>query len=339
MYAIPTFRAAAIAIALIAAVACGDSDSSTGPAPGPSIMITAPAGTVFEGDVVALSAVVRDAEGDEVPGAPISWSVNDATFADIAPNGTVTALRPGTVRITATSGTLSGSYDMPIAPLVVQQVTVLPGTLQLARHEIRLVGVRVQGQGGRDIMGRVVTITSDNPAVALIDPSGRVRAVNPGTTLVRATADGVSGTAQVEVTADDAVLTLSRIGGARLPLLVAADSVTWNGVREYHEVYAELGQLKLSGAAQPRYELDIRYAEYNVITAPGGQRTLELRLTSREFDRGIIQYDARGDLSMISELISPLSHTASPTSDGFLVRFRIPGDDEILDLLYRRVPE
>jgi len=49
-----------------------------------------------------------------------------------------------------------------------------------------------------------------------------------------------------------------------------------------------------------------------------------------------VQYDARGDLLMTSEFISPLHHTAEAVSGGVRVRFRIPGEDSYLNLLYRR---
>ena len=87
-----------------------------------------------------------------------------------------------------------------------------------------------------------------------------------------------------------------------------------------------------------QWGLDIRYAEYRVITM-NGQRSLQLLRTFREYDRGLVAYDSRGDLQMTSEFISPLSHTASAISGGFDVRFRIPGTDEMLDLFYRREPK
>jgi hypothetical protein len=336
MTATQTIRAAALTATLLLAAAC--SDGATSPAPVPSITISAPIGAVFEGDVVVLRAVVRDAAGREIPGAPITWSVSDATVAEVATDGTVTTLKPGVARVTARSGTATAAHDLAIARLMVQQVTVLPVSLTLAQGDITPVGIRVQGEGGRDVQGRLVTITSDDPSIASIDASGRVRAVSPGVTTVRAIADGVTGTSRVEVTASDAVLVLSRLGGARLPLLVGADSVEVGGVLEYHEVYVETGRLLLTGAAQPRYEVEVRYAEYNVVTV-GGQRSLQLRLTWREYDRGLVHFDARGDLTMVSEYVIPLSHTASAVSGGFEVRFRIPGEDTVLDLFYRRQPE
>jgi hypothetical protein len=42
---------------------------------------------------------------------------------------------------------------------------------------------------------------------------------------------------------------------------------------------------------------------------------------------------------MESEYTVPVTHTASVSSSGFTVRYRIPGSDIILSLFFRREPE
>lgn len=334
--AITTAVRAIYIVTLLVATAC--SDGGTAPIPAATLSIAPPSAAVYASDVVDFDAVYRDVTGKVVANAPVAWSVSDSTRAELGANGIVTALKAGTVRITARSNGVVATYDLVIAALAVERVIMLPAVLTLDRGDITPIGVKVEGQGARNVTGRVVTLSSDNPSVAAVDASGRVRAVNPGVTTVRAVADGVTGTMQVTVAADEALLLLSRNGGARLPMLVDTGTVTWNGVTEFHEIYLEAGSLKLSGSTQPRYEMDIRFAEYNAATV-NGRRTLELRLVTREYDRGVIAYDPRGDLLMTSEYIHPLAHTASPISGGFQVRFRIPGTDEIRDLFYRREPK
>lgn len=120
---------------------------------------------------------------------------------------------------------------------------------------------------------------------------------------------------------------------------VAANGVTTalrNG--SAHQVFIEGGTLRLTGAPQPRYVLHVAYTEYNVRTVDGRQ-VYEPRLQWRENDRGVVSYDARGDLAMTSELISPLAHTASAVSGGVQLDFRVPGTNEILPLFYRRESE
>lgn len=327
-------RYASALLLALAAIACGD-DGATAPAQPRTITVALPTVDLFEGDTVTLRATVRDASGAEVPGAPVNWTVSDTLRAAVASNGIVTLFAPGAVTVTARTGSIAASRTLDIRRLSVQLVTVLPTTLQLGTGDVVVLGVRVQGEGGRDALGRLATITSDDPAIASIDAAGRVHAVAPGITTIRATVEGVTGTAEVEVRAENATLSLARVGGVPLPLPISADTVTWNGTREYHETFIEGGDLKLSGGATPRYAINVRYAEY-LVTGPAGARTYTLRLAWREDDFGVVEYDARGDLRMLSEYISPLQHSASGVSGGIQVRFRIPGDDTWLDLYYRR---
>lgn len=324
------------------ATGCGDSPAPSGPAPQPSqarVAITLSATELFEGDVVTASGVVYDRLGAVVPGAGITWSVSDPRVGEVGTGGVITLLRAGTLRVTATAGTTTQSTEIVVRPLLVQSVTINPGTamLRVDRGDIVPLGVHVQGQGGRTVLGRPVTLVADDPSVAVIDAAGRVRAVGAGVTTLRATADGIAGTLRLEVLATNAVLQLTHSGQTRLPMLVYADSVLWDGVREYHEVYLETGQLTMLGGVQPRYEITVRYVEYDVRMVNGRRQTM-VRTAQGSYDRGIVGYDARGDLLMTSEYISPLRHTASAESGGVRVRFRIPGDDEVLDLFYRREP-
>jgi len=314
---------------------CGDDASGPVPASPRVVTIAPPAGELYQGDAITMSAVVRDGSGAEIPDAPIAWSVSDPTVVEHEGDGVFLLLKPGAVVVTARSGAAQASYPLDVKRLSVLQVTVGPQPLRLARGDVVLLGVHVRGEGGRTVTGRLVTLAIDDPSVAILDASGRVRAVATGTTTVRATADGVTGTTQVEVVAGEVNFTLSQVDGSGVPIILFADTVTWNGLREYHEVQLSTGRLVLSGGSQPRYEVELRYEQYHV-TGPQGNRTRTLRMTSREYDRGIVEYDARGDLQMTSEYIFPLNHTALSVAGGMDMRFRIPGDTAVLNLHFRR---
>ena len=322
-------------------MACGDAAAPR--AVGAALRIVPVADSVFEGDVVRLTAVVLDDSGAEVSDAPVEWTASDTTLAKDAGAGSFALLRPGTTRITARSGTVTGTYDLVIGRLVVKRVDLTPGTMSLGRGDRVQVSARILGQGDRAITNRTVTFTSDDAQVAVIGSPdnvigapGFLIATGPGATTIRANADGVMGTARVSVVIADTTFTLTQFNGSQLPVLVAADTVLLNGVPEFAEVYAESGTLVLSGLMQLRYQLDVRFSQYRVIRS-GNTVTRELRLQTREFDRGLATAGANGNLSMLSEFIGPrLEHTATLQPDGFLVHFRIPGDDAFLDLKYRR---
>lgn len=214
-------------------------------------------------------------------------------------------------------------------------VTVTPETGVLAPGDVVLVDITVRDDRGRPVTGPTFTLATDDPSVAVVDGAGRVRALAPGVTRLRASVPGLEGWARVEVVATPRVLHLARYEGGALPLLVHADSVYWNGEPEYHEVYVTGGSMTLTGAPQPRYEMRVRYEEFAVYHE-GGQRVEVPRATWSEYDRGLVGYDARGDLAMTSEYISPLHHLGEPSPGGLAVQYRVPGTDLRLDLFYRR---
>lgn len=330
-------RKAAIALLLVSA-ACNDDTTGPLPVTGASLTITQPPASVYEADAVVLAAVLRDANGNVVANAPITWSVQDTLRAQLGANGYLLALKSGVVKVTAKSGAAADTVTLTIVRPAVLAVNVLLATPTIGRGDVMTIGVRTDGPGGRVLLGRTVTLSSDNPSIVSIDASGRARALATGTATIRATVDGISGTAQLAVTANDVQLDLSKFNGARLPLLVATDTVMWDGVKEYHEVYAETGFFRISGQSQVRYSLQIKFAEYNVTTV-NGQRRMELRTLTAEADRGVVAYDARGDLQLTSEIYYPLSHTVIPVSGGMDMRYRIPGTDEYMQLNFRRTPE
>lgn len=335
-------RAAAMTIAFVAATATMSACSDNPVAPTPvenaaTLTINVPGAVVYEADAVVMTAVFRNAAGEVVPNAPIVWTVDDTLRVMQGANGYLLALKNGVVKVTATSSGISASYNLTIVRAPVQNIAVLLPVPQITVGDVATVGVRVDGPGGRFLTGRAVTITSDNPNVASIDASGRVRAVAAGTATIRATAEGVSGTAQVTVAGEPTTLNLSKLDGNSLPKLLSADTVWFEGVREFHEVYLESGVFSLSGSPL-RYNIAIRFAEYNV-TMVNGRREMQLRYVNMERDRGLVAYDARGDLRLTSEIVYPLSHAASPISGGMQMTYRFGGSDETMHLFFRREPQ
>ena len=331
---------ATFVLTALALVACND---AAAPRPaGATVRIASLSNSVFEGDVVRLTAVVLDDAGAEVAGAPVTWTASDTTLAKDAGGGSFALLRPGTTRITASSGAVSGTYDLVIGRLAVKRVELTPNTLSLGRGDRIQVSARVLGQGDRVITGRSIAFTSDDSLVAVIGSPGNVIggpgfliATGPGSTTIRASVDGVTGIAHAGVVIADTTFALSQYNGSPLPVLIAADTVMFNGVPEFDEVYAESGTMVLSGLMQLRYQLDVRYSQYHVVRT-GNTISRELRFQQREFDRGVATAGANGTLAMTSEFIFPLDHTAAPQADGFQVHYRIPGSDSFLDLRYRR---
>jgi hypothetical protein len=90
-----------------------------------------------DNDTVDAAITFSDKFGDATPEpGPVSWAVSDPAVARITPNATddtkavVTALAgTGTFKVTATSGTLSGSSD---------DIQITPGAAALAQIAVTL---------------------------------------------------------------------------------------------------------------------------------------------------------------------------------------------------------
>ena len=334
-----TARGALTLVAGLAILSCSD---AAGPRPVASELRIVPlADSVFDGDVIHLVAQVSDRSSGSGT-ALVAWAVDDTTLAAVAGDGTLTLTRPGMVRITATArgdGTVA-TYDLAIGRLVAKRVELTPANLALGRGDQLSLAARVFGQGDRPIVGRSVSFTSDDSLVAMVagiaSSAGYLRAVGVGATTIRAAVDGIAGAASVTVVNADTAYELTQYNGSPIPVLIAADTVSIDGVNEFAEVYADSGTLVLSGLLQRRYQIDVRYTQYHVIQTDSGV-IREPRFVQREFDRGLVTLGAGGKLAMESEFIDPLAHTAAPDGNGYLVHFRIPGDDSFLDLLYRRI--
>lgn len=223
----------------------------------------------------------------------------------------------------------------PVAPGPLWRLELTPETTVIAAGDIVAVtAVAVDGDGTTVPVGPVA-FTTDDAFVATIDAASRLRAVSPGRTRLRGVANGVVGDIEIEVVATPARFVLERFEGGALPVLVDADSVDWGEEREYHEVFVVSGAFALVGGSRPRYELLIRYEEYDVRFV-GNERRTSLRFRWNEYDRGTIAYSASGDLEMTSEIFAPLHHRSSSVSGGFAVDYRVPGTDAFLNLFYRR---
>jgi len=339
----PRMTRAAIVFATSVLFAACNSDSPAGPditSTGP-IEITPSSNDVFVGDVFSLHATVRDASGREIPGAVVTFASSDTTLALVNPAGQVVALREGTAHITARSGDLTGELTLRVHHLTVSSVTVLGLTDTLGSGDVVVFGVRVRGQGGRDVTGRAVKLASSNTAAAIIDPSGRVRAISAGKTTISATVDGVVGTAVVVVSGNPAELQLRRSDGQSVPMLVEQDSGLVNGIVEHREIYLESGVLTLHGGTQPTYQTTLHYAWYTVTFDANGQRHLLFKAATDIDDAGTVRYDARGDLVMTSQETSDIAHSASGDAGGVTVRYRFVANDVVAPstFFFRREPK
>jgi len=156
---------------------------------------------VLRPDATFLAGLVRDASGNLITGAAVTWTSSDPSVATIGgATGLATAIANGSTTITATLGTLSASVTLTVAQAVAS-VVVTPSTTTLTTvGATQQLAAEARDANGNAVAGRTFAWTSANASVATVDPaSGLVTAVGSGTTTVTATTGAVSGAATVNV--------------------------------------------------------------------------------------------------------------------------------------------
>jgi hypothetical protein len=86
-----------------------------------------------------------------------------------------------------------------VSVLEVASVEVMPEEITLHEGDRETMQAVLRERGGGELTGRSVSWSVDDPEVADIDDDGVLEARSPGTTLVRAAAEGVQGSAEVSV--------------------------------------------------------------------------------------------------------------------------------------------
>lgn len=86
-----------------------------------------------------------------------------------------------------------------VVPLEVESVDIVPSSFTLVEGESRSAQAVPRGGDGSALTGRTVAWAVDAPNVATVDGSGRLQGVGAGQTTVRATVEGVTGSAPVTV--------------------------------------------------------------------------------------------------------------------------------------------
>jgi acetyl esterase/lipase len=81
---------------------------------GGSITLTPAAASLLPGETLQLAATVRDASGAPVD-APVTWKSSKVGIATVGSDGVVTAIKPGTATIRATSGDVEATSEITVS--------------------------------------------------------------------------------------------------------------------------------------------------------------------------------------------------------------------------------
>jgi hypothetical protein len=122
-----------------------------------------------------------------------TWTISNSEIAEIDQFGEVTAKKPGQVRITATTESLSSEMALlTIVENIENVATVrINGVIKLYTSETKLLNAEVLNNAGELINSPEIIWSSDNSSIASIDGSGKITALNQGSVGITATVDGI----------------------------------------------------------------------------------------------------------------------------------------------------
>lgn len=103
------------------------------PVPVVSVIVVPQAVTVQIGTTTTFNGTPRDANGNALPGRPISWASANTAIATVNATGVVSGIAPGTVLISGTVEGVVGSAFVTVTstPATLVSVTILPQTVAL----------------------------------------------------------------------------------------------------------------------------------------------------------------------------------------------------------------
>jgi uncharacterized protein YjdB len=130
-----------------------------------------------------------------------TWQSSDATVATVSNAGLLTALKAGTVTITATMGSVSGTASVVVNAASVSSITISPALFSIASGQNQqLTAQAVYPDGTSQDVTSQATWSSSATNVATVSGTGLVSGVSAGTSTITATLGSVSRTAVATVT-------------------------------------------------------------------------------------------------------------------------------------------
>jgi uncharacterized lipoprotein YddW (UPF0748 family) len=169
------------------------------PVPVASVVLTG-ADSIAIDDTTRITAVANDSVGVPLLGRAVTWSSSHPAVASVDIGGTVVALTPGTVGITAEIGGKEATHSMRVTLQPVATVTVRPDALQLPQFRRGRLTALLHDRRGKLLTGRAVVWASSDGAVASVSAAGdTVLARDVGSATITATSEGKIGSAEVTV--------------------------------------------------------------------------------------------------------------------------------------------
>jgi uncharacterized protein YjdB len=167
-----------------------------------SIAVTPPATTLAIATKVTLTVTGTYSDKTTADLTQSAKLTSDTPAVATVTGNVVTAVAAGNATITATVNGLSAAAKITVTAATIQSIAVTPPTATTGvGGTIDFVTIATLSDGSHQNITTTVAWSSSNMAVASIAASGRAQGLAAGDTTIRATFNGLVGTAQLHVTA------------------------------------------------------------------------------------------------------------------------------------------
>jgi uncharacterized protein YjdB len=192
-----------------------------------SITVAPPVVTLEIDDLQQFTAAVLDQFGAELPGITVTWTSSNETVGTIDTNGTFVALAAGTANVTASAENVTGTADVTVVAKesTLGKIVVSPSAVTLGIDDTRQFDAIVFDRFGATVTDAEVAWTSSDETVGTIDANGTFVALAAGTATVTASAENVTGTAEITIPTGEPVLTSISIAPPAITLAVGDSEV------------------------------------------------------------------------------------------------------------------
>ena len=130
----------------------------------------------------------------------VTWSSDNTAVAAITDWATATAVSPGTANISATFNGVSGSTPLDVTTATISSISVTPASAELVPNtSLSCDATATLSDGTTQLITDVVTWSSSDSSVALVDSAGTVDAVAGGNAVISAQFGAVSGSSTILV--------------------------------------------------------------------------------------------------------------------------------------------
>ena len=168
-------------------------------APVASVLIQPDTRALVLGQSAILTATPRDANGLALMGRAVAWASSNTAVVSVAPTGVVTANAVGAATITVTSEGVSATATVTVSPVPVGSLAIVPSSATVTVGQTAALAPTVKDANGLTVTDRVVAWSSSDDRIATVSTAGVVRGIAPGSAVISAMSEGVTGTAAVTV--------------------------------------------------------------------------------------------------------------------------------------------